>query len=283
MSSLGKQKFWPILVIVTLIIFGARVSIADHLCEEVCEPDGFGGTECWLECAGTPNPFNVSGTIPDYCTVGPSATVNWDHFDPSGSPQSAYQVQINYQSAPSDPAVDSGKVSCSTCQSYFGGQGAMEFDTTYRARVRTWNSFDIPSSWRKAALCVGEGCKKEKENKGGSSWKTPVHAYPDTNSSYKFTWSPKRPVVNKSVQFTDKTLFDPSSKNKQWSWTFNPAGGGSGSSTAQNPVYTFNGNAIYQVTERVRDNVMSAGQYCVGPTQTVNILRPAPFWKEVAP
>ena len=272
------------LVVAAFVLVNAKTSQADHLCQEICEPDGFGGTECWLECAGTPTVSNVSVNIPNYCTTGPSATVNWGYSDPGGSPQSAYQVQINYQSSPGSPAVDSDKVSCPTCGSYFGGQGILQFNTIYRARVRAWNSDDIPSSWRKTTLCVGEGCKNEKEKKGGSSWETPVHAYPNVHLPYQFTWSPARPPANVSVQFTDKTLFDPLSKNKQWSWTFTPAGGGSGSSTDQNPVYVFNNSSnVYQITEKVRDNAMPPGQYCAGTAQTLNILRPAPLWKEITP
>src|SRR3989344_9463807 len=136
LGSLGKHKLWLAWMAVILITFGARVSSADHLCQEICEPDGFGGTECWLECSGTPSAPNVSVNLPNYCTTGPSATVNWGYSDPGGSPQSAYQVQIRYQSVPAIPAVDSGKVECPTCGSYLGGQGIMEFNTEYRARVR---------------------------------------------------------------------------------------------------------------------------------------------------
>lgn len=270
--------------IVAFVAIDIQISYADHLCREICEPDGFSGTECWLECAGMPVISNVSVTIPDYCVMGPSSTVNWDYSDPSGSPQSAYQVQINYQSAPGSPAVDSGKISCSNCDSYFGGQGILRFNTTYRARVRVWNGFDIPSPWRKTALCTGEGCKNEKEKVGGSSWQTPVHAYPNTNSPYKFTWSPTVPSANGPVRFTDRTLFDALSTKKQWSWTFVPVGNGSGSSDVQNPVYTFgNSSNTYQITEKVRDDSMPAGRYCASDAQTVNILRPAPIWRETRP
>jgi hypothetical protein len=37
-----------------------------------------------------PTTSNVSVTMPNYCVVGPSATVGWDYSDPSGSPQLAY-------------------------------------------------------------------------------------------------------------------------------------------------------------------------------------------------
>lgn len=273
------RPFLLILVSVAVfILFGAQVSRADHLCQEICELDGFGGTECWLECSGTPVASNVSATLPNYCISGPSATVGWDYSDPAGSPQSAYQVQIRYQSAPGSPAVDSGKISCSNCSSYFGGQGVMDFNTVYRARVRVWNGLDIPSSWGKAIVCTGDGCS------GDGSWQTPAHAYPNVNSPYQFTWSPTRPPANTSVQFTDETLFDPLSGDKQWSWTFTPAGGGAGSSTDREPVYVFNDSSnVYQVTESVRDDAMPAGQYCTGPTQAVNLLRPAPLWRETAP
>lgn len=220
---------------------------------------------------------NVSVTEPNYCTSGPAATIGWNYSDPSGSPQSAYQVQIDDQSSFNSPEVDSGKRSCESCRSYFSGTGILRFNVTYRTRVRAWNSYDTPSSWQEATICSGDGCQSN------ANWKTPLHSYPNVNPPYQFIWFPKNPEPNNSVQFTDKTLFDSSSNNKQWSWTFVPAGGGSGLSTAQNPVYVFNQGGIYQVTERVRDNAMPSGQYCTSPTQAVNIGRRIPIWKEIAP
>ena len=98
-----KLLFLIPVIMVAFLVLATQVSHADHLCQEVYEPDGFGGTECWLECAGTPTVSNVSVNLPNYCTTGPSATVNWGYSDPGGSPQSAYQVQINYQSSPGLP------------------------------------------------------------------------------------------------------------------------------------------------------------------------------------
>ena len=224
-----------------------------------------------------PTTSNVSVTMPNYCVSGPTATVGWSYSDPSGSPQLAYQVQIDNQGSFNSPEVDSGKVTCQNCRSYFGGSGILQFNTTYQARVRTWNTYDSASSWQEATICNGTGCQPN------GSWRTPTHAYPNVNSPYQFSWSPPNPAVNNPVQFTDRTWFAPSSNNRAWSWTFVPAGGGSGSSTAQNPVYTFNSEGIYQVTERVRDNALPPGQYCTGPTQAVNIQKPIPIWIEVAP
>ena len=155
--------------------------------------------------------------------------------------------------------------------------GALQINSTYRSRVRTWNGFDVASSWQNATSCNGYGCL------GNSDWKTPSHSYPNTNPPYQFTWSSANPLVDSPVQFNDRTLFDPVSNNKQWSWTFVPAGGGSGSSIQQNPIYSFNQSGIYQVTESVRDDVVPSGLYCAGSSQTVNVQSSIPIWKEVAP
>ena len=222
---------------------------------------------------------NVTVTEPNYCLVGPSATVGWTYSDPGALLQLAYQIQIDNNGSFSSPEVDSGKITCQSCRSYFSGTGILQFNTTYNARARTWNTSDIPSPWREATICNGPGCL----GGGSGDWKTPVHAYPNVNPPYDFTYSPSNPSANSPVQFTDNTLFDPTSVTKAWSWIFVPAGGGSGSSSSQNPVYTFNTDGIYQVTESVRDNALPAGQYCTGPTKSVNIQKPIPIWKEIAP
>ncbi len=225
----------------------------------------------------TPTTSNVSVTLPDYCISGPTVTTNWEYSDPSGSPQSAYQIQVDDQGSFNSPEVDSGKVVCTNCRSYFSGIGHLQFNTNYEARVRTWNTYNESSPWQEATACVGDGCQG-----GGNSWKTPSHAYPNVNPPREFTWSPSNPPIGTEVQFTDNTLFAPSSNNKTWFWTFVPAGGGSGLSNEQNPTYAFNSDGIYQVTENVRDNAMPSGEFC-SLTQAVNIQKPIPIWIEIAP
>ena len=222
---------------------------------------------------------NVSVTEPNYCLVGPSATIGWSYSDSGGLPQLAYQVQIDNQGSFASPEVDSGKITCQICRSYFSGISILQFNTTYNARVRTWNGNDIPSLWQEATTCTGDGCL----GGGSGDWRTPRHAYPNVNPPYDFVYSPANPAANEPVQFTDRTLFAPTSISKVWSWIFVPAGGGSGSSSSQNPTYTFNQDGIYQVTERVRDDALPAGQYCTGPAKSVNIQKPIPIWKEIAP
>ncbi|MBI4158036.1 MAG: PKD domain-containing protein [Candidatus Yanofskybacteria bacterium] len=258
---------------------GNLIQVRTHTYTLTCSVAWGSGQDTASVVVNPPIPItsSVSVVAPNYCTTGPSITANWSFSDPSGSPQSAYQVQVDNQPSFNSPEFDSGKTTCQNCRSYYGGLGILQFNTTYNARVRTWNTYDSPSAWQEATSCSGTDCQPN------GSWKTPNHAYPNVNSPYQFTRSPINPPIGQPVQFTDKTLFAPSSNNKQWLWTFVPAGGGSGSSTAQNPVYTFNSEGIYQVTESVRDNAMSSGQYCTGPTQAVNVQKPIPVWKEVAP
>jgi hypothetical protein len=220
---------------------------------------------------------NVTVTVPDYCTTGPSAWVSWDFSDPSGGPQSAYQVQIDNQSSFNSPEFDSGQVNCSNCRQVYSNLGILQFQNTYRARVRTWNSYGVVSPWQVATSCIGgDGCQ------ANGSWVTPNYAYPNVYPPYHFTWLPANPAVSSPVQFTDRTLFSPTSNNRRWLWTFVHAGGGSGSSTAQNPSYTFNTAGVYQVTENVRDSSMPPGRYC-SYTQSVSIQKSIPIWKEIAP
>ena len=201
------------------------------------------------------DPSNVTVTQPNYCVSGPAATVGWNYSDPSGSPQSAYQVQIDDQGSFNSPEWDSGKVFCSGCRSNSTTQGILQFNITYRARVRAWNQFDAVSDWTVS-----------------DTWKTPPFAYPQVD----FTFSPSSPIPNSPVQFTDQTAFYDSNPNgRRWSWLF----GDGGSSTQQNPQHSYNQANNYNATLTATDN---ANQSC-SVTEPVNVQVPNPIWKEVNP
>ncbi|MBI2068788.1 MAG: PKD domain-containing protein [Candidatus Yanofskybacteria bacterium] len=206
------------------------------------------------------NPSNVTVTEPNYCVSGPAATIGWTYSDPQGSPQSAYQVQIDDQGSFNSPEVDSGKIN-SGSGSYFTGQGLLAFNTTYRARVRVWNGYDSVSGWTTS-----------------SSFKTPNFAYPQVN----FTWTSNgisenpSPPIGKDVQFTDQTAFSGPVPNREWSWTF----GDGGSSTQQNPLKVYNAEGTYYVTLTATDN---ADQSCARTRGPLIIQKPIPRWREVAP
>ncbi|MEK7076507.1 MAG: PKD domain-containing protein, partial [Patescibacteria group bacterium] len=207
------------------------------------------------------SPTNVTVTPPDYCVSGPAATVNWTYSDPSGSPQSAYETEMDEEGSFQVPEVDSGKV-ISGSNSYFTGQGILQFNKTYKTRVRVWNSYDVVSGWTVAP----------------GNFNTPPYAYPQVD----FSWTANgilnnpSPPLNKPVQFTDATVFNGNPNGRQWGWTF----GDGGSSAIQNPSYTYITEGSYYITLTATDN---ANQSCVRTKGPLIIQKPIPKWREVAP
>lgn len=198
---------------------------------------------------------NATVTQPNYCLSGPAATIGWTYSDPSGSPQSAYQVQVDEQGSFQSPEADSGKIFCQNCRSYSTLQGLLQFNVTYKARVRVWNQYDLVSNWTESGF-----------------WKTPLYAYPQVD----FTWSPALLQPNQPVQFTDQTqFFDGNPQGHRWSWLF----GDGGSAASQNPQYTYSQPNIYNVTLTATDN---QNQFC-SITKPVNVQIINPIWKEVNP
>ena len=206
------------------------------------------------------NPSSVTSTQPDYCVSGPAATITWSFSDPSGSPQQSYQVQIDDNASFNSPEVDSGKVN-SGSTAYFTGQGLLQFDTTYRARVRVWNGYDVVSGWTTS-----------------SNFKTPPYAYPQVN----FTWTANgisenpSPSINNPVQFTDQTVFGGNQNQREWSWLL----GDGTSSTQQSPSKIYVSEGTFYVTLTATD---SQNQTCVRTRGPLIIQKPIPKWKEVAP
>ncbi|MEK7506941.1 MAG: PKD domain-containing protein [Patescibacteria group bacterium] len=198
-----------------------------------------------------PTVSNVKTTEGDYCS-GISAAVSWKYSDPDGDSQSAYRVQVDpIGSSFSNPEVDSGKVSSSGT-----GYAAnlKSFNTTYKARVKVWDSQGNESSW-------GES----------GSWKTPAHAYPAAG----FTW---QEISSKKVQFTDATTFSDNSKDskkRKWSWQF----GDNGSSNQQNPLYTYKNTGSYNAVLTATDS----DNFSCSTTQPISVKKSIPEWKEVRP
>ncbi len=192
---------------------------------------------------------------PDYCSSGPAVTINWGYSDPSGSPQMAYQVQVTDTGNFNNPIFDSGKVT-SSAGSYALGQGILTWNTTYKARVMVWNTYNSASAWSSPT----------------SSWKTPQYAYPQAN----FTWSPSRPGKNTPIQFTDQTVFGGgNSNNRHWNWVF----GDGATSSAHNPTHAYASESTFPVTMTATD---AANQSC-SIQKNITIQKPVPSIKEVAP
>lgn len=207
-----------------------------------------------------PTASNITVTQPNYCVSGPAATVNWTYSDPQNTPQFAYQVQIDDQGSFNSPEVDSGKITCESCRSYSTPTGILQFNKTYKARVRVWNQLDLVSDWTIS-----------------DSWKTPQFAFPQVNFTFASVNPGQQQIIpNSPVQFTDQTqFFDSNPLGHRWNWNFDDGS----SSTLQNPQHTFIDERIYNVTLTATDN---QNQSC-SITKPVNVKLPNPIWKEVNP
>ncbi|MCP6726999.1 MAG: PKD domain-containing protein [Patescibacteria group bacterium] len=247
----------------------ASVYIAEDVCSyssedtyiaKVLAERGIGSAEDTVSIIvssnGLPSAINLqdNNDTVDYCPVGaPPIILSWDFDDPNlpGDSQSAYQVQVDINSGFSSPEIDSGKVSSSSTNYVPVG---LSYDERYWWRVMVWDQSDDSSSWAT-----------------GSSFITPVHAYPNT----AFSWSPLFPSNDEEVQFTDETIFAPISTGQSWSWDF---GDTIGSSTEQNPVYIYADTTSYEVTLTALDDVGS----CIS-SQVVRVSVPLPEWLEISP
>ncbi len=222
-----------------------------------------------------PNSAPAANTVtaiePDYCLVGPAASVTWVYSDPENQPQSAYQVQVDDSTSFQSPVTDSGKV-MSGATAYWTGQG-LPYNTIYRARVRVWDSLDLVSAWTTMSQCNGPNCQ------GATSWRTPQHRYP---SGISFSNTPTNPQVNEVVQFAGAASCYNNQDNpvacSVWRWTF----GDGGTSSVQNSTHTYGTAGSYQATLQVQD---AQGYTCPVPpySKTLTIQIRIPKWREVLP
>lgn len=240
-------------------------------------PSGGGGSPSPSNGGGSPSSSPGGGSAPsassvtvteaNYC-AGPKATVSWTYSDPDNDPQSAYQVQVDFAgNSFNKPPVDSGKVQSQSTSYFVSGLG---LNTTYKARVKVWDSRDVASSWTNQTVCVGPGCIGT-----GSQWKTALHIYPKV----AFTWVPPTPLPKQEIQFTNQAeCYDNNNFQndcKEWAWTF----GDGRISSDQNPDISYSNGGTYNVTLQATDQ---DGQKC-SLTKPITIKSSASIWKEVAP
>lgn len=225
--------------------------------------DGQGWTDGWAVGTFTliipnfpPIASNLKVTPPDYCVSGPAAFFSWNFFDPEGTSQLAYQVQVDNNPDFSSPEINSGKVTSSF--GYYSAT-ALAYNNTYNWRLMVWDSNNLASSWTT-----------------GPSFSTPVHAYPTSN----FSWFPNIPILGQDTLFSDKSKAYGGATISNWYWTIPDATYISPSSqTDQNPVVKFISEGNKNVVLRVTD---SNGFVC-SIVKTVGAQLPLPCWKETNP
>lgn len=210
-----------------------------------------------------PTVSNVAITEPDYCSAGPGGVVSWVYQDAENNPQVAYQAQIF--TGAGALVYDSGRVSSSTTTTVIP-QGQLQFNITYRGQVRAWQDASFVSNWTSQTICNGPGCQG-----GGTSWRTPQHAYPLVN----FSWSPLKPLISQSITFSDSTTFYDGGGTHTWDWSAPNASPPNGNSAIYSTKYIFPG--IYNVTNDVTDQ----DGYSCALSQPITIQKSIPIWKEV--
>ncbi len=208
-----------------------------------------------------PVAYSVTYSTPDYCLSGPGGYIAWSYSDSAGSPQVKYQIQITNTGNFNNPVYDSGQINSSS-KVFAIPSGVLTWNTTYKARVKVWDSVGGVSQWSSPT----------------NNWKTPEYAYPQVD----FSWMANdilnnpSPPLNKPVSFTDTTVFYGNPNGREWSWTF----GDGGSSATQNPLHTYVSENSYYVTLSATDN---ANQTCTRSKGPLIIQKPIPKWREVAP
>lgn len=193
-----------------------------------------------------PTVSSVNITQPDYCASGPAATINWTYA--GNSAQSAYRVVIEKAGV---PILDSGKI-LSGSNTFFTGQGKLDFNTSYNTRVEVWDSDDVSNGLS-----------------GLTSFATPLHAFPQID----FSWTPQNIIPGENIQFTDESVVvtNPSA----WLWDF----GDGNISANQNPVHKYDTKGSKTVSFTVTD---TEGFSCTS-SQDLGINQEPPKWIEVLP
>ena len=235
-------------------------------------PGGSGTIQCDGNCSGAngsqpadsscpaPTASSVTYSPPNYCQSGPGGFIAWSYSDPNSSLQSAYQIQIDDQGSFQNNEYDSGQLNSSS-KVFAIPNGVLQFNKGYKARVRSWNTYTAVSAWSTPT----------------DTFNTPNYAYPNVIPPSQFTWPTlPKPQQNQSIQFTDHTIFGGGNTNsREWSWNF----GDGGTSTQTSPAHTYPNIGNYTVTQTVTD---AANQTC-SYSQNINVQKPIPVIKEVAP
>ena len=233
-----------------------------------------------------------------FCSFGVHATVNWNYSDPAGSPQSAYEVQIDDDADPlsGQPEWESGTVAgsgtsasttiCNSANPIASPQTAcrMNWNTVYHAWARVqnvsgqWSPWTLMNTYINGAVCNGVQCSPS--GAPVTSWTTPIHRFPNPD----FSSSPPAPTVDSPVTFTELAGTFSGSTFANWNWNFGdgtPVVNQSDPTPPLGPVSTthvYTDTGTYNVVFTAQDDVGSCSE-----THQVILQAPVPLWKEVAP
>lgn len=230
------------------------------------DPSGRPGDTLQVMINGGADINTDPNTSPDATGVNPAVNPEWRRSYPQVIPNST-TFNVSAQSCNVSNLDDSPTTIQDNCQ--------MTWGTSYTAWARVRNDFGAWSSWTRMGFYVNGGAPISQ-----NTWPTPAHSFPTAS----FTFAPVGPATNVPVVFTDTSSFcgggscGALSTGRTWSWVFN--GGNPASRATQGPhSVTYSTIGSWLATLTVSDNAGSCPAY----NQTVNVQRPLPRWREIAP
>jgi len=229
-----------------------------------------------------PSVGGLSADQGDYCSYPLHPTLRWVFSDSdSGDYQDAYNVQIDDDSNVADaPLADSCLPSPGTCStghtaSSYAPLTSFAYNSIYYWRVKVADNHSAWSLWSSVA-----------------SFTTPVHAFPDPDFNtvsqkitqdefVQFCSTMQTGVCSQNVSLCYNTAGQTiSCSGKIFAWVF-PAGvefAEGQSFSTENPMVKFSSSGAQSVSLSITDDV---GVCSI--TKPINISKPLPKWKEVAP
>ncbi|RLC33539.1 MAG: hypothetical protein DRZ76_04225, partial [Candidatus Nealsonbacteria bacterium] len=196
-------------------------------------------------------------------------TFHWNYSDPDGNPQTAYEIEVDDDSAFTAPKfnhlVDLAATSYAldlTRDDDSDWISELEWDATYFWRVRVKDNQGNWSEWSNS-----------------DSFKTPKHAYPWPD----FDWEPLEPIQGEVV------IFDPDASEtfggtniSTYSWNIVEGNGSFVDGTSPNSQYP---HIIFDAeTNKVALTITDTDDYsCTCTKEEITAQLPLPEYKEVPP
>lgn len=185
------------------------------------------------------------------CGTSPIVRFSWTYS--GSSSQSAYEIQID-----DDPNLDEDPLATLT-----GGAD--------NSRDYALLSYNTDYWWR---------LKVRDSNNQWSGWIYPDPLSFNTGSRWPvpdFDWDPPDPIKEKEVQFNNLTQLC-GAGGCSWNWNFDDGN----SSTAENPIHTFDTEGTYNV-KLTATNILGSCERIKSLGVGVAVVLPRPRWREIAP
>jgi len=219
----------------------------------------------------------------EYCRNSPTGqiTLQWTYQDVDGDNQAQYHLQVATDSGFSNLIVDSYNSQPVSP----GGAGTSSLSVVLNPTLDTSDrdvGYNTTYYWRvQVQASTGDLSWSEWENGNPIQFTTSAHAWPIPS----FTYSPDNPSPGQTVTFTDNSIcYDVSNTqyscqndlNNQYLWDF---GDGDTSNTVGDVTHFYDDLGTYTVTLSVTDDVGT----CPSPSVSIEVIIPAPYWKEIPP